>query len=160
MLTTKQIIEKYGKPDPDGKYLVLINLPYPMRLAWTVTAKKVDTVTVSRLRCHRLVAARMEKTFKEILAYYGIERIQELGIDLFGGCFEYRKMRGGSDWSRHSWGIAIDLDPARNSLKTPWARAQFSKTEYKPMLDIFYANGFINLGKEKNYDAMHFEIEN
>jgi hypothetical protein len=25
-------------------------------------------------------------------------------------------MRGGSDYSRHSWGIA-DLDPARNLLK-------------------------------------------
>ena len=153
MLTTKQIIAKYGKPDDDGSdYLVTMILPYPMRLSWDLKT------SITKIRCHRLIHDKLKAVFTDILAHYGLAEIQRLGIDLFGGCFAFRKMRGGSDYSRHSWAIAIDLDPVRNGLKTSWAKAQFSKPEYKPMLDIFYKHGFVNLGKEKNYDAMHFEI--
>jgi hypothetical protein len=67
-------------------------------------------------------------------------------------------MRGGSNWSRHSWGIAEDLNPAENGLRTTWKSSQFSMPEYKPMIDIYYANGFVNLGVESNKDAMHFEF--
>jgi hypothetical protein len=67
-------------------------------------------------------------------------------------------MRGGTDWSRHSWGIAEDLYTKKNGLKTKWADAAFSKKEYIPMLDIYYANGFVNQGKEKLFDAMHWEF--
>jgi hypothetical protein len=153
MLTTQQIIAKYGKPTQGGEdYLVTIDLPYRMRLAWD------KNTSVSKMRCHKLIADKFKLVFQEILDHYGLAEIQRLGIDLFGGCFAFRKMRGGSDYSRHSWAIAIDLDPERNGLKTTWAKAQFSKPEYKPMIDIFYKHGFVNLGKEKNYDAMHFEI--
>ena len=155
MLTTSQIIAKYGKPEMGGTgYLVTINLPYPMRLAWD------KNTSVNKMLCHKLVADKLKAVFTDILAHYGLAEIQRLGIDLFGGCFAFRKMRGGNDYSRHSWGIAIDLDPERNGLKTSWLRAQFSKPKYAPMIDIFYKHGFINLGKEKNYDAMHFEIGN
>ena len=154
MLTTQQTIKKYGTPNETGAgYLVTVNLPYPMRLAWDT-----DT-TVTRLRCHKLVADKFEAVFKEILATYGLPKIKELGIDLFGGCFNFRAMRGGSDYSRHSWGIAIDLDPERNKLKETSATARFARAEYKPMIDIFYKYGFVSLGREKNYDWMHFEIK-
>jgi hypothetical protein len=154
MLTTKQIIQKYGKPDDDGSdYLVTINLPYPMRLAW-------DTKTsINKMRCHRLIATNFQNVFNELLSTYGLTELQRLGIDLFGGCFAFRKMRGGNDYSRHSWGIAIDLDPVRNQLKQTSKTAQFAKPAYKPMIDIFYKHGFVGLGKEKNYDWMHFEIK-
>lgn len=153
MLTTQQIIEKYGKPDDDGSdYLVTLNLPYPMRLSWDK-----DT-TVSKIRCHRLIKDKLSAVFSDLLTHYGLTELQKLGIDLFGGCFSFRKMRGGSDWSRHSWGIAIDLDPARNSLKATSKTAQFAKPAYKAMIDIFYKHGFVSLGREKNYDWMHFEI--
>jgi hypothetical protein len=152
MLTTKQIIEKYGKPNITGAgYLVTINLPYPMRLAWDLDTK------VTRMSCHKLVSDKFLAVFNDLLKHYGYENIVELGIDLFGGCFNFRKMRGGSDWSRHSWGVAIDLDPARNLLKETSKTARFARPEYKPMIDIFYKHGFISLGKEKNYDWMHFE---
>ena len=153
MLTTQQIIAKYGKPDDDGSdYLVTLNLPYPMRLSWDV-----DT-TVTRIRCHRLIKDNLSAVFNDLLTHYGLVEIKRLGIDLFGGCFAFRKMRGGNDYSRHSWAIAIDLDPARNQLKQTSKTAQFAKPAYKPMIDIFYKHGFVNLGVEKNYDWMHFEI--
>jgi len=153
MITTEQIIAKYGRPDEDGSdYLVTIQLPYPMRLAWD------KNTVVTRLRCHKLIADALKKVFNDLLTHYGLERLQSLGIDLYGGCFNFRKMRGGTDYSRHSWGIAIDLDPDRNSLKMTGLNAQFAKDDYKPMMEIFYRHGFINLGVEKNYDFMHFEI--
>jgi hypothetical protein len=154
MITTTQATSKYGKPNETGKgYLIIIQLPYPMRLAWDKSVK------VSKMSCHHLVADKFLAIFKDLLAHYGYEKIQELGIDLYGGCFNFRKMRGGSDWSRHSWGIAIDLDPERNLLKETGLTARFAKPEYKPMIDIFYKHGFVGLGVEKNYDWMHFEIK-
>lgn len=151
MLTTKQIIVKYGQPG-DTSNLVVIQLPYSMRIAW-------DTkVTVTRMQCHRLVANQLKAIFNEILAHYGLVRIKQLGIDLFGGCYNFRQMRGGKDWSRHSWAIAIDLDPARNLLKETSKTARFARPEYKEMIDIFYRNGWESMGREKNYDWMHFQV--
>ena len=153
MLTTKELIAKYGKPNITGEgYLVTINLPYPMRLAWDL-----DTYT-KKLRCHKLVADKFLAVFEDIYKFYGYEKIVELGIDKLGGCFNFRRMRGGSDWSRHSWGVAIDLDPARNLLKETSRTARFARPEYNAMIDIFYLHGFVSLGREKNYDWMHFEI--
>ena len=154
-MTTQQITKKYGTPNETGNgYLVKIQLPYPMRLAWDT-----DTV-VNTMMCHKLVADKFLNVFNELLTVYGYEKIKELGIDLFGGCFNYRKMRGGNSWSTHSWGIAIDLDPARNLLKETSKTARFARPEYKSMIDIFYKHGFESLGKEKNYDWMHFQIKN
>lgn len=153
-MTTEQIIKKYGKPTQSGTpYLTSIKLPYPMRLSWDKSTK------VTTMKCHKLVANNFLAVFNDLLKHYGLAKLQELEIDVFGGCFNFRKMRGGSDWSRHSWGIAIDLNPEKNELKTPFAKSQFSKPEYKPLIDIFYKHGFINLGVEKNYDSQHFEIK-
>jgi len=153
-MTTQQATKRYGTPNITGEgYLTTIQLPYKMRIAWDTDQ------TVTTMRCHKLVADRLLQVFNEILIQYGYEKIKELGIDLFGGCFNYRKMRNGSAWSMHSWGIAIDLDPARNQLNETSKTARFARPEYKPMIDIFYKNGFISLGVEKNFDWMHFETK-
>jgi hypothetical protein len=153
-MTTQQITKKYGTPNEIGNgYLVKIQLPYPMRLAWDTDTK------VNSMMCHKLVANNFLAVFNEIHSAYGYDKIKELGIDLFGGCFNYRKMRGGNSWSTHSWGIAIDLDPARNTLKETSKTARFARPEYKTMIDIFYKHGFESLGREKNYDWMHFQIK-
>jgi len=92
-----------------------------------------------------------------LLVLYGYDKLKELGIDLFGGCFNYRKMRGGSSYSVHAWGLAIDLDPARNTLNETSKTARFARPEYKALIDIFYKHGFVSLGREANYDWMHFQ---
>lgn len=153
MLTTQQAIKKYGTPNETGKgYLTTIVSPFPLRIAWDTDS------STTRVTCHKLIADRLLSVFNDLLAHYGHAKIKELGIDLYGGCFNFRKMRGGSSWSKHAWGIAIDLDPSRNTLKETSATARFARAEYKPMIDIFYRHGFISLGREKNYDWMHFEI--
>jgi hypothetical protein len=106
MMTTNEIVKKYGKPNETGEgYLTTILLPYPMKLAWDLDTK------VSKMRCHKLAAEPFLNVFNDLLAQYGIKEIERLGIDLFGGCFNYRKMRGGTSWSKHAWGIAVDIDP-------------------------------------------------
>ncbi len=150
-MTTANIIKTYGDPG-DTKNLTSIKLPYPMKIAW-------DTkTTVNSMMVHKLAADSLSKIFKEILATYTLPEIQRLGIDLFGGSYNFRQMRGGSDWSVHSWALAIDLDPSRNSLKATSKTAQFAKPEYKKMIDIFYKHGWYSLGREKNYDWMHFQF--
>lgn len=168
MLTVKQIMDKYGKPG-DPALSTTLKFPYPMKLAWAP-----ETV-VHSTSCHKLVAPQFTKVFEEILTHYGLEEIKRLGLDLFGGITNVRPMRGTEAkhaaalksgnlelaytyLSRHAWGIAIDLDPSRNGLKTKWLNAQFSKSDYQFMVDTFYKNGFMSYGKDRNYDAMHFEI--
>ena len=153
MMTTNEIVKKYGKPNETGEgYLTTILLPYPMKLAWDLDTK------VSKMRCHKLAAEAFLNVFNDLLAEYGMKEIERLGIDLFGGCFNYRKMRGGTSWSTHAWAIAIDLDPARNKLKETAKTARFARPEYQKMIDIFYRHGFISLGIEKNYDWQHFQL--
>ena len=153
MITTSELFRKYGTPTESGSaYLTKLILPYPMVLSWDRGTK------ITSLRCHKLVSENFKNVFDDLLKEYGLLSIQQLGIELYGGCFAYRKMRGGSDWSRHSWGVAIDLDPERNQLKESKLTARFARPEYKPMIDIFYKHGFLSLGVEKDYDWMHFEI--
>ena len=149
-MTTEKIISLFGQPG-DVDNLRKITLPYPMRIAWD-TSKTVNT-----MQCHYIVSPQLHSIFFDILKQYGVNDIKKLGIDLFGGCYNFRQMRGGKDWSTHSWGIAIDLDPSRNPLKATNKTAQFAKPEYKPMIDIFYEHGWYSLGVEKNYDWMHFQ---
>lgn len=154
MKTTQQFINHFGAPTVSGSiYLIQIDLPYPMRLAWD------KNKTVNKIYCHKAIAGPLKAVFTDILKTYGYEKIKELGLDLFGGCFNYRKQRGGSSYSVHSWGLAIDLDPERNQLKETSKTARFARPEYKPMIDAFYKHGFVSLGREKNYDWMHFQWE-
>lgn len=153
MISQKALLEKYGTPNATGKgYLTTITLPYPMYLNWATATK------VTKISCHKLVADKLTAIFKEILATYGLAKIKELQLDDFGGCFNYRPMRGGTSMSLHSWGVAIDLDPDRNLLKETAKTARFARPEYKAFIDIFYKHGFESLGREKNYDWMHFQV--
>lgn len=152
MKTATQYLKKFGQPNQSGKgYLVQIELPYPMRIAW-------DTkTTVKKMSCHKDIAEPLKAVFNDILKAYGLDKIKELGIDLFGGCFNFRAMRGGTSYSTHAWGLAVDLDPARNTLKETKKTARFARPEYKTMIDIFYKHGFIGLGREQDRDWMHFQ---
>lgn len=153
MITQQQLIAKYGTPNKTGKgYLVWIDLPYPMYLNWQTKTY------INRLQCHKLVADSLKAIFKEILDTYGIDEIKRLQLDDYGGCFNYRLMRGGSNLSVHSWGCAIDLDPDRNLLHETDKTARFARPEYKKFIDIFYKHGWESLGREKNYDWMHFQV--
>lgn len=149
--TYAEMIQLYGKPNQSGTYLASVPIPFPLKLAWDLNTK------VNKIRCHKDEIINITAIFQEIFNHYGLARIQELQIDHFGGCFNFRQMRGGSDWSKHSWGTAIDLDPTRNQLKESKKTARFARVEYAPMIDIFESYGWGSLGRLKDYDWQHFE---
>lgn len=127
-------------------------LPFPMVIAWSPKQK------IHKFSCHKLVKAPLERIFQRTLDYYGYEKIKELRLHYWGGCLNVRKMRGGSSWSMHSWGIAVDLDPDNNQLKWGSNRATFARPAYNKFWEFVYDEGAISLGKERNYDWMHWQF--
>lgn len=150
IVTYNRLVNKYGNPfDKDFSLhnLITINFPYSMFLAWDKKSKVTTT------RCHRLISARLLNVLNEIKNTFTPEEIKKLGLDQYGGCYNLRKKRGNTvSLSLHSWGIAIDIDPARNAFKSN----RFSMD--KRVVAIFKKHGFKWGGDWKVKDAMHFEI--
>lgn len=134
-----------------GESQALLLMPFPMRLAWA------PETTIYRYSCHKLVHDPMKRIWQRTLAHYTYPALKDLRLDMFGGCLNVRKMRGGSAWSMHSWGIAVDVDPDRNQLKFKREAASLDDPVYKPFWGFVYDEGFISLGIELNYDWMHFQ---
>lgn len=138
----------YGKV---GENQVLIELPYPMRLSYAM-----DTI-VTRTRCHERVKDSLERVLRRVLDNYGMDKIKELGLDIFGGCLNVRKKRGGSTYSTHSWGIALDFDPDNNRLKWGRDKAHFARSEYELWWRCWEDEGWVSLGRRCNFDWMHVQ---
>lgn len=152
LITDAELRAKYGKPG-DTSMLTIMPLPFPMIVAWD--KKEV----IHQIQVHRFCVIDLQRIFADILTHYGQQGVKDLGINLYGGCYNYRPMRGSeTTWSRHAWGVAIDLDPDRNLLKETKKTARFARPEYKAMIDAFYAHNWQSLGVEKNYDWMHFQV--
>ena len=78
-------------------------------------------------------------------------------MELFGGSLNVRRMRGGSAWSIHSWGCAIDFDPERNQLRWKKPKAVLSSAECADFWHFWEEEGWVSLGRARNYDWMHVQ---
>lgn len=145
----KDCMDFYGRP---GTNQVDAIMPYELRLAWETKTK------VTKFSVHKLVKEPIERVFNRTLDYYGYEKIKELNLHLWGGCLNVRKMRGGSNWSQHAWGIAVDMDPDNNQLRWGKDKAEFAKPAYNKWFEFWYDEGAISLGKERNMDFMHTQF--
>jgi len=134
-----------------GKNQTNLVLPYPHRIAWDLRQ------TIHSFSCNAKVRDSASKVLTRVFDHYGIEKIKELRLDRWGGCLNVRQMRGGSKWSMHSWGIAIDYDPERNQLKWGRDRAAFARPEYADWWRFWEEEGWVSLGRTKNYDWMHVQ---
>jgi len=135
-----------------GTNQAMCEMPYPLVLSWEPSKE------LTKFSCHKFVKPSLERLFQRTLDHYGYEKIKELRLHYFGGCLNVRKVRGGSGWSQHSWGIAVDLDPDRNALKMNHTQAEFAKPAYNKFWEFVYDEGAISLGKERDFDWMHFQF--
>ena len=137
---------------PVGQNQTQIALPYPMVLAWDTST------TVRRMTCHQKVARSLEGVLSDVLDYYGLDGINDLGLNVFGGGLNVRPIRGGSVYSTHAWGIAFDFDPENNQLRWGRDRAKMARPEYNTWFDIWEKYGAVSLGRKRNYDWMHVQF--
>ena len=142
------MVNFYG---PIGENQTQLDVPYKLKLAWA------PSTTLRKITCNERVAKSLYTILENTLKTYGEKEIVKLRLDLFGGCLNVRKMRGGSAWSIHSWGAAIDLDPDNNQLKWGKDRASFAKPIYDDFWKIVEVEGWVSLLKERNMDAMHIQ---
>lgn len=134
-----------------GENQVLLDLPYTHRLSWDLRT------TTNRMSCHQKVAPSIRRVLENVLKHYGKDGIEELRLDVFGGCFNKRRKRGGTSWSTHAWGIALDYDPDNNTLHMGRDKATFALPQYDKWWDFWEAEGWVSLGRTKNYDWMHVQ---
>ena len=145
---TQDELERYY--GPVGTNQTSVEVPYPLRIAW-----KTDKI-ITRFSCHEKVADSVVRVLTRVADHYG-DQITPLGLDLWGGCLNVRKMRGGSKWSTHSWGIAIDWDSARNTLRSDHTAANFAKPVYNKWWSLWEEEGWVSLGRARDYDWMHVQ---
>lgn len=142
----KDLVKYYGEV---GTNQVKVDLPHAVRLAWDTKTK------INRFTCHEKVADSLVRVLTRVIDHYGSEQYKELGMDLWAGGLNVRKMRGGNRYSMHSWGIAMDWDSARNQLRWGRDKANFAKPIYDEWWKIWEDEQWTSLGRETNRDWMH-----
>jgi len=103
--------------------------------------------------CHREIAYQFQEMFREIGEAGLINKIL-----FWGGGFYPRWMRGTFNvLSRHTWGVAFDLNPSENAQGSPPAaiRQTGSLVELVPFFEKW---GFAWGGNWENPDGMHIEV--
>jgi hypothetical protein len=150
----------YGDPDSnddmkaDARWesanLVTIVPPYRMVAAWA------PAQPIKGIRVHKRCAESLTRILTAVAKSYGSQgAIEAARMHLYGGCYNFRLMRGGSKLSIHSWGAAIDIDPERNGLGKMW----HDNAGMMPLqvVKCFDAEGWTWGGRWKTGDAMHFQ---
>lgn len=144
----RDVLNFYGEVGTNQTRIVP---PWKMRLAWDKHR------FIQKMTLHEKVAESALRAMTHVEARYGDSGIKLLGLDLFGGSLNVRKMRGGSRYSMHSWGIAIDFDPERNQLRWKKPKARLSLDDVIPFWECWENEGWIALGRERNFDWMHVQ---
>jgi hypothetical protein len=140
----------FGAPGSARATAGRCDLPFAHRLAWAPAQQ------IIQYRCHQLLAEVMTWVHAEAARHYGEAEYRRLRLDLWGGCFNHRPVRGGTAVSIHSYGAAVDTDPERNGLHTPTDRAALARPDYAPWWRIVDATGGRPLGRRINRDWMHW----
>jgi hypothetical protein len=136
--------EFYGRPG-DESNLVTIEFPYRMLY---------DGKAVSKTRVHKKCAESLLRILKGIQGRFNdAPDIVDEATD-YGGCYNFRLKRGGTTYSLHAWGAAIDLDADDNSFRDNWPMKSDMPLE---ILEEFAKEGWTSAGPWWGYDSMHHQ---
>lgn len=146
------LIDFYGDPKrPNTIPIKWVRFPYKFVAVYNSNKR------ISGFDCHVKVADSLQRVFTDVLAHYGEDGIEELGLNRWGGCHVVRAIRGGTRPSTHTWGISVDFMPKQNQLKWQFDEAKFSRPDYDKWWEIWESEGWVGLGRTKGYDWMHIQ---
>jgi hypothetical protein len=145
--TEESLLKHYGDVGVNQKELIL---PYP-HYYWE------NNQLIKSYLCHSKVHDSINKILTNVFDYYGSEEIHRLRLDIWGGCLYLRAIRGGTKFSTHSWGIAVDYDPINNQLDWGKDKALFASPDYENWWKFWEEEGWYSLGRQCNYDWMHIQ---
>lgn len=134
----------YGAPG-DESNLVPITFPYPMFYEGRV---------VTKTRVNKKCADSLFAVLKEIGSSLGAKRDVMEEAEDYGGVFNFRLKRGGTTYSLHAFGAAIDLDADDNTFRDSWPMKADMPLE---IMEVFARQGWLSAGAFWGYDAMHFQ---
>lgn len=144
----RDVLAFYG---PVGANQTQIEIPFDMVVAWDRSTR------VRRMTLHTKVAENAKRVLENVAGIYSPKERAALGLDVFGGSLNVRRMRGGSAYSMHSWGIAIDFDPERNQLNWKTPKARLSHADAASFWEAWEAEGWLSLGRARDFDWMHIQ---
>lgn len=139
-----------GKPSQTWMRDNLVGIIPPFRMTY-------DGKPVRALQMHKKCAESLARVLSNIWQASGNKQqvVDQWGASIYGGGFNFRLKRGFNSLSMHSWGCAIDLDPARNAMGdiTP----NFANAP--AVVAAFEDEGWVWGGrwKGKFCDGMHFQ---
>lgn len=138
----------FGHPGCEEN-LTSLTPPYPLYY---------EGKAVRSIRVHRLIAKHVQQALSEVLEHYGLQEIHRLGLDLYGGSYNYRPTSSGNALSMHAWGIALDFSPEANALRYKAPRASLSHPDCRAWWQIWERHGATSLGRSCDYDWMHLQF--
>lgn len=146
-----------------------------------------------KIMCFDVVAPFVANIFKELyirkFPIYSVKLIDDFNGDddssmaaNNSSCFNFRKILNSDNYSLHSYGMAIDINPVQNpyivfyedycKIMPPAGKEYLNRREYRPaknnriglaeeIIDIFYNNGFRVWGGnwDSPIDWQHFQVE-
>lgn len=137
---------------PVGTNHKRLDMPFPMR--YGEPPNQVIPYTFVNAKIH----TPMLRIWNQVQTHYGYQRLKELRLDIFSGCYNPRSMLGGSRPSMHGYACAWDVDAINNQLYWGRDRAWLARKEYDRFWEFVEAEGAISLGRHANYDYMHFQF--
>lgn len=141
----------YGPPgERDGAEPPMspVEVPFPMFLY------QPDGQRVKNIRVHERCAPALHAVLADF-AKWSEQARHAAGLDLFFGCYNPRRMRGGTLPSLHARAAALDFDASRNGNHTHWPTAATMPIE---AMEVFASHGWLPAGAMWSRDAMHFQF--
>lgn len=153
VLTDDQVVSLFGDPTPymttdggilaaawESRILTPVALPAPLHVAGGGQTKVI--------RCHRLIAPSIARALDDLYAKGNWLLLQD-----YGGCYCWRTQRlAAHARSRHSWGIAIDLNVHDNPMMGTPKMAPEVVLAFK-LAGFAWGGDFVH-----RPDGMHFEF--